>query len=367
MRILVLNWRDIKSRRGGGAERVTHEVARRLVERGDEVTWLSSAEPELEERELVDGVDVVRRGTELTTRRWAPGLAAEVRPHVVLEEINTLPYFAPLWADVPVVLYMNQLAREVWWYEAPLPLAVVGRVVEPAYLRVYRNCDAVTISHSTLADLRDVGVRGAVTIAPMAVDVPRAAARPTKSRAGRLVAIGRLTPSKRYDHAIEALALLRRAHPDASLTLIGRGRDEERLRELAARLGVESAVDFAGFVSEQEKEEILDAADVLVGTSVREGWGLTVTEAAARGTPSVVYDIAGFRDAVVPGRTGLVVEPEPAALAAGIGRLLDDEQLYERVAAGAWDSVTGLTYDATADAFASALARAAGQVSRPRG
>jgi glycosyltransferase involved in cell wall biosynthesis len=366
MRILVLNWRDICSPRGGGAERVTHEVAKRLVERGHEVTWLSSVAEGLPGEEVIDGVSIVRRGSEATTRLHARRVHRRVRPDVVLEEINTLPYFAPLWAGTPVLLYMNQLAREVWWYESPPLVAALGWLSEPAYLRAYGGCDAVTISLSTLEDLRALGLRGTITIAPMAVEARRVVQLSAKRGEGHLVAIGRLAPSKRYDHAIQALADLVKTHGRATLTLIGRGREEDRLRQQAAASGVGDAVRFLGHVSEEEKVGVLDTSDFLVGTSVREGWGLTVTEAAARGTAAVVYDIPGFRDAVVPGRTGLIVPPEPAALAEAVRATLDDAELFNRLRTNAWESVHGLSYDATADAFDRALAGAVSRFSAER-
>jgi glycosyltransferase involved in cell wall biosynthesis len=349
--VLILNWRDIRSPRAGGAEHVTHEVARRLVERGWSVTWLSSRVEGAPAEEVIDGVQLVRRGNELTTRFHARRVAASSKPDVILEEINTLPYFAPVWADAPVVLYMNQIAAEVWWYEAPLPLAVIGRLAEPMYLRVYRQCSAVTISASSRDDLRRMGMRRPIAIAPMAADVAVVDELGERTRQGSLVAIGRLTPSKRYDDAIRATADLVADHPYATLTLVGEGRDRARLEALADRLGVAHAVEFAGRVSESEKLRILDRSDVLIGTSVREGWGLTITEAAARGTPAVVYDVPGFRDAVVPGRTGLRVEPNPAALAAALRGLLADAPLYENLRRRAWLSVEDATYEPAANTF----------------
>jgi glycogen synthase len=261
---------------------------------------------------------------------------------------------------------MNQLAREVWWYESPPLIAAVGWLSEPVYLRAYRDCDAVTISASTRDDLRALGLTGTITVAPMAVDAASAVQLPVKTQEGRLVAIGRLAPSKRYDHAIEALAKLRVTHLHATLTLIGRGREEDRLRALAARLDVAQAVRFLGRVSEEEKIRVLDESDLLIGTSVREGWGLTVTEAAARGTAAVVYDIPGFRDAVVPDRTGLLVDPDPTALAAALRRVLDDTRLFEHLRRNAWGSVRRMSYDATADAFEGALAEVGSRSSTRR-
>jgi glycosyltransferase involved in cell wall biosynthesis len=351
MRIFILNWRDIRSPRAGGAERVTHEVARRLVARGHDVTWLSSASSGLPADETVDGVNVLRRGSEATTRLHAPAAVRRAAPDVILEEINTLPYFAPLWADAPVVLYMNQLAREVWWYEAAKPVALAGWLAEPIYLRAYRDCEAVTISRSSLDDLRRLGLNRRILVVPMAAEHESLSDFPAKPLSGQMVAIGRLTPSKRYDHAIRALASLRTTHPDASLTLIGDGRDNERLRKLAAAEGLDSDVHFAGRVSDTEKHELIDGADVLVGTSVREGWGLTVTEAAARGTPSVVYDIPGFRDAVIDRRTGRVVNPTPEDLAEGVRWLIEDPARYELVRASAAEVADTPGFDAAADGF----------------
>jgi glycosyltransferase involved in cell wall biosynthesis len=355
VRILILNWRDVRSPRGGGAERVTHEVATGLVRRSHEVTWLSSSARDLPPKESIDGVRIVRRGNEATTRLFAPRLARRLKPDVVLEEINTLPYLAPVWSRAPVVLYVNQLARDVWWHEAPLPAAMVGWLAEPVYLQAYRGCEAITISRSSRDDLRGLGFRRAVWVAPMAPDAEAAASLVPKRCEGALVTIGRLTPSKRYDHAIAALGDLRPAHPLATLTLIGEGRSEKELATQARELGLGDAVRLVGRVTLNEKLRILDESDVLVGTSVREGWGLTVTEAAARGVPAVVYDIPGFRDAVVHERTGLLVPPRAAELARGVARLLDDRALYERLRAAAHSAVPPPNFDAAVDVFEEVL------------
>jgi glycosyltransferase involved in cell wall biosynthesis len=360
VRILLLNWRDTRSPRAGGAEHLTHEVARRLVLAGHEVTWFTSRPSGAAANERIDGVGVVRRGTELTTRFAAPAFARRRTFDVVVEQINTLPYFAPVWARAPTVLWINQLAREVWWYEAPWPAAAVGFVCEPAYLRAYRRVPVLTISESTRDDLRRLGLRGPIDVMPMAVDTPAVAALASKSLEGRLVAVGRLTPSKRYDHAIRALRILRDNHPAATLTIAGEGRDRERLESLVAGLGLVDAVRLPRSVSDDEKTALLTAADVLVGCSVREGWGLTVTEAARRGTPSVVYDIPGFRDSVVDGRTGVLTEPTPAALAHGVRGLLDDAARYDRIRANALRQSRELDWERSAGAVERVLEAAAG-------
>ena len=237
MRVLLLNWRDVRSPRAGGAEHLTHEVASRLVAAGHQVTWFTSRPPGTAAFERIDGIGIVRRGTELTTRFFAPAFARRAEFDVIVEQINTLPYFAPAWARAPTVLWINQIAREVWWYEAPLPAAVLGYAVEPVYLRAYRQVPVLTISASTRDDLRRLGHRGRIDVMPMAVDTPAVESLVAKTLTGRLVAVGRLTPSKRYDHAIRAVGILRRSHPQASLTIAGEGRDRRAARATRGRAG----------------------------------------------------------------------------------------------------------------------------------
>jgi glycosyltransferase involved in cell wall biosynthesis len=359
MRILILNWRDVRSVRGGGAERVTHEIARRLVARGHSVTWLSSSEQGLPANEEIDGVRMVRRGSELTTRFHAPRLAREGYD-VVVDAINTVPYLAPLWSRAPVVVFFHQLARNVWWYEAPLPIAMLGWTIEPIYLQVYRRTPAVAVSASTRNDLRRLGLRGNIEVIPLAVSSEAATRLPPKSLEGRLVAIGRLAPSKRYDHAIRALAQLRRTHPNARLDVIGTGDERDKLLREAASLGVADWVTLHGRVDDDVRDRLIEEADVVVGTSVREGWGLTVTEAAIRGTPAAVYDIPGFRDSVVADRTGVITRQSPEALAEGIRKLIDDPTHYESVRAAALELAAKLSWEHTADGFEAALVAAIG-------
>ena len=225
---------------------------------GHEVTWFTSRPGGAAAYERIDGVGVVRRGTELTTRLAAPAFARRRAFDVVVEQINTLPYFAPVWARVPTVLWIHQLAREVWWYEAPSPAAAIGYVSEPVYLRAYRRVPVLTISDSTRDDLRRLGLRGHIDVMPMAVDTPAVQALVSRALEGRLVAVGRLTPSKRYDDAIRALGILRDSHPSATLTIAGEGRDRERLERLSAELGLADAVRLPGSVSDEEKTALLD-------------------------------------------------------------------------------------------------------------
>src|SRR5205085_1272425 len=133
---VILNWRDILHPRAGGAEKVTHEIARHWVQWGHRVTLFCAAFPGAAYQETVDGVCVVRRGRQQTVHwdaYWHYRAGFQGRCDVIVDEVNTVPFFAPLYAREPVIMYCNQLAREVWRYEAPFPLSVVGYGAEPLY------------------------------------------------------------------------------------------------------------------------------------------------------------------------------------------------------------------------------------------
>ena len=125
-----------------------------------------------------------------------------------------------------------------------------------------------------------------------------------KSATPLVVAVGRLVPVKRFDELIEVMAEVRRTHPTVELTIVGDGAERENLEALVADLDASDWVSLPGRLSDDELVELYRRAWVLASASAAEGWGMTVTEAAACGTPAVVTDIPGHRDAVQPGSPG---------------------------------------------------------------
>jgi glycosyltransferase involved in cell wall biosynthesis len=365
LRVLILNWRDLAHPRAGGAEVLTHEHARRLVERGHQVTLFTGGVEGRPAEERIDGVDVVRRGGPVTTRfhawRWYRRRRREgARFDVVVEEINTLPYFAPRFASAPVVLWMHQLAREVWWYEAPKPLGAVGFLAERGYLRLYRDRPTLVLSPSTRNDLLGLGFREeSVRVVPPAIDVGVRTSTSEKER-GLLVYVGRLTPSKRVEHLVDALARVRHLGVEARLEVVGRGgaSASDALERHARELGVEEHVRVSGYVGEDAKRDLLSRASLILMASAREGWGLAVTEANLLGTPAVVYDRPGLRDSTVHERTGLVTAANPQSLAAGVVRALTEPGLYERLQEGAVEWAREFSWERASAAFERGLTSA---------
>jgi glycosyltransferase involved in cell wall biosynthesis len=137
--------------------------------------------------------------------------------------------------------------------------------------------------------------------------------------------------------------------------IVGKGEERERLESLVQSLGAEDWITFAGFLSDDELVHLYRRAWVLTSGSLAEGWGMTITEAAACGTPAVVTDIPGHRDAVHEGRSGLLAADE-RTFSQQLTAVLTDADLRARLSRGALDRAAELTWDATAIGTLAALA-----------
>jgi len=346
VKLLILNWRDFWHPRAGGAELVTLRVAERLVRFGWDVEWFSAHYAGAAREELRDGIHYVRGGSQKTVHlaAWRT-YRKRADFDIAIDEINTIPFYAHAYLPCPVLTYFQQLAQEVWRYEAPWPLGMLGARAERAYLAPYRDRPTISISRSSIASLEAIGLRGPFFTFPMCVDEAADRERPMKAERQDIVVLGRVTPSKRIEESIQAAALLSRTGWRGTLTVVGGGeaRYLADLERRAQRL-LPGRVTFAGKVSNAERTRLLQSASCLWMTSAREGWGLAVTEAARHWTPAVVYDVPGLRDSVENAVTGFVVPAQPQSLAdatAGLfatGLRLFGEQARDRAAALTWDA-----------------------------
>ncbi len=328
------------------------------------MTWFAAAFYGAAAAEDISGVRVLRDGNHATVhfkafawyRRTGRG-----QFDVVVDEVNTVPFFAPLYCEVPVVAFFHQLAREVWFYESTFPVNVAGFWLEPFYLKPYRDLPAITVSASSQQSLREVGFRGSIAVIPEAIDwdadrdlPPLSAKEPELT----LISLGRAVPSKRIEQVIRALKHIHESGVRAFLWIVGDGERAylERLRREVTRMGVSGFVGFLGRVGDLEKRRLLARAHVVVACSVREGWGLIVTEAHQAGTPSVTYDVPGLRDSTRHMVTGLVcTQNTPADLAKHVLTLFRARDLYVSVRQSAWERAAALNWDDTARQFESAL------------
>lgn len=357
MNLLLLNWQDRLNPQAGGAEAHLHEIFGRLAARGHAVTLLASGWEGAPHIERVDGLEVHRVGRRYTFGALAPGYyrrrLASTGYDVVVEALNKVPLFSPLWSKRPEMLLVHHLFGTTAFREASLPLASLTWLLERPLALVYRSVPAEAISRSTADDLVERGLdRDDIQVVYPGVDLefftPGSVAE--RDPDPMFLYLGRLKRYKGVDLILTALARLLEDGVRARLVIAGRGEWESELRDLARRLGIQDRIDFVGFVTEEEKRSLFRRAWANVFPSPKEGWGITNLEAAGCGTPTIASDSPGLRESVRDGVTGLLVpHGDPAALATAMRRLATDPARMEELGRGALKFSTAFTWDRAAD------------------
>ena len=352
LKILWMNWRDIKNPDAGGAEVFTHEVAKRLAAQGHQVTLFTSEFPGSKREEIMDGVEVIRSGGKYTVYLNAKKHYRKVFSRedydLVIDEINTRPFLTPKFVKKGIVIgLIHQLAREYWFYETPFPISYIGyHYLEKSWLRPYVTVPMVTVSESTRADLKELGFMKVYVVA-QGLSVTPLPSLPEKEEKPTLIFIGRLRKAKLPDHAIKAYESVSREIPETRLWMVGDGYLFESLKNQAP-----SGVKFFGKVTNEVKLDLLKRAHLMLMPGIREGWGLVVTEANAMGTPVIAYDVPGLRDSVRDDVTGRLVSSGDIS---GISRealdLIVDQKQREILATNALDWSKNFSWNRTAREF----------------
>ena len=321
---LFLNWKDTGHPNAGGAEAVTWNILTSLVRSGHQVTLLTAKYPNSESFEIIDGIHVRRVGGRLTHYLQAPFYyhkhLNQQHFDYLIEEVNTLPYLSGLWGSgiANRQLFYHQLAREVWFCEMFWPLNLVGFCIEPIYtfLQSVITPQVITVSESTRDDLRRFGFRADnIKIIPEIIETTPLEQYDSmiKTTDFTILFHSSLRSMKRPAEAIRAFGLFYKRHNLGTLWVSGGG-DTSELQELAIELNIFKQVKFFGRTSDEQKVDLMQQATCLISTSLKEGWGLVVSEAGSQATPSICYNVDGLRDSCVF-HGGLISEPTPSDMA----------------------------------------------------
>jgi glycosyltransferase involved in cell wall biosynthesis len=366
MRILWLTWKDQADPEAGGAELVNHELAKRLVDDGNTVHFLVRGYSNAPQDFIRDGYKVTTLGNKYTVyweayRYYRSHLIGW--PDLVIDEVNTIPFLARFYTSSKQVLFVHQLCREIWFYHMPFPLNLIGYSLEPMYLRLLNHSSVITVSPSTKADLIRFGfypdkifcIPEATTLTPI----------PSIQEAGKfpqptVVSLGAIRPMKRTLDVVKAFEAAKLKLPDLRLIIAG---DASHPYGHIVLLRIyqspfSESITYMGKVTEAEKHQLLRQAHVLCVTSIKEGWGLSVTEANSQGTPAIAYNVDGLRDSILHDETGLLCESRnPQSMAECIVALLNNKEHYTRLRTNAWQWSRSMTFEVTYNQFKSILFR----------
>jgi len=155
MNILLLNWRDPLHPKAGGAEIVTLQYAKSWIAAGHNVIWLASSFAGSKKKELVEGISVIRKGNSVTLFFWVVifYFFSKVSFDLVIDEVHGIPFFTPLFVRKPKIIFIHEVANEIWDYMYPFPLSAFGKILEKLLLLPYRNETFLTVSQSTKEEL----------------------------------------------------------------------------------------------------------------------------------------------------------------------------------------------------------------------
>jgi len=346
MRILVFSWRDPKHPLAGGAEQVMHEHMKGWVQAGHSVMLFSSRVRELDKREVLDGIEVVRKGDQYFGVKLAGFIYYLKKKNnfdFVIDQFHGIPFFTPLYVRKPKLAVLQEVTKEVWflYHLMPFPfnyiLGLIGYLSEPITLLFYKKVPFMVGSNSAKIDLIKMGIPAKnITIIPHGVIVYTPKPFPKKEKVKTIVFLGALAKDKGVEDALKVFSILAKKGK-YQFWVIGRGSPEYKdyLMSVCGKFGITNKVIFWGFVDQKKKFELLARAYVLINPSVREGWGLVNIEANSIGLPVIAYRSPGLVDSVVNGQSGILCKDNsPQEIANNVLYLLGEKALYDRLQNG---------------------------------
>jgi glycosyltransferase involved in cell wall biosynthesis len=367
-KVLVLNWRDVRHPQAGGAEQYMYQISRRWVEAGVNVTWLTARAPGQARRDSIEGIPVTRLGGPLSVYPMVALqlLATRGKFDAVIDCQNGIPFFSPLFAghDVPIVQVIHHVHQDQFSTRFSRPLAAVGRALEGRMSNyVYHACAIATVSPSTRLEIRrQLKFQGPVFIIPNGtIDVPTLSG--PRDPDPTITVVSRLVPHKRIEFLLGQIASVAPQIPRLRVNIVGDGPERARLRGLTLDLGLQRTVTLHGYQTNSARDALLSRAWLTTSTSIAEGWGCSVIEAAAWGVPCVALNVPGIRDSVIANRTGWLVNPQD--FSTSIVRALNalaDENHARQIAATCQNWARCFSWDRSAELLAGVLLERIGTI-----
>lgn len=359
MKILWMTWKDGTHPEAGGAEVVNEQLAKRLIADGHEVKFIVGGYKDCKQSETINGMHIVRLGNRYTVyhktrvyyqknlKGWAD---------LVIDEVNTLPFLAKFYVKEPNILFVHMLCRVIWFYQLPKYIGWIGYILEPVYLRALSDRKVITISESTKADLLRHGFKSdniSIISEGIEIDPVSDLSNIKKYEQPTLLSLGALRPMKRTLDQVKAFELAKESIPNLKLKVAGdtSGVYGEKVLDYIQSSRFSTDIEVLGRVSRDMKIELMQKSHLLLVTSIKEGWGLVVTEAASQGTPSIAYDVDGLRDSVKNDVTGKIVPPNPEQMSRAISTLLQDKKTYAILRMNGYEWSTEITFDRSYNEF----------------
>ena len=342
----------------GGAEVHLHEIFRRVVKNGHEVTLIAHKFKGAKDQEIIDGIRIIRIGNKfLFDKQFKNYYKSKINESdfdLIVDDISKIPLNIPSYSKIPVVGILHHIHGNSLYKEIPYPLAyyIINR--ERQIPKFYKNAKIFTVSESTTSELVNLGYDiNNTAILNNAIDHDLFnSSNVEKFEEPTICYVGRIKSYKNIHKIIEAVNLLRKDIANIKLYIGGKGDKSETLKLQVQKLGLEQNVEFTGFLTEEEKAELLGKSWLFITMAEKEGWGITVIEANAVKTPAIGSNVPGLRDSIQNGETGFLVPlGNSSALAEKIRILLSDQSELERISKNAHEWSKKFSWERSANFF----------------
>ena len=359
MKILALNWNDLKNPYGGGAEVHLEELLRRLQSYGHEITLFCSGFRDCLPEETIEGIKIIRRGNRYNFNLIAPfylrKIVRENKFDLLIEDINKIPFYTPLYLNLKTLVVVPHLFATTVFQEINFVLGMYIFLAERPLVAFYKGRPFNVISESTADDLVERGIpREDISVIHCGIDNELYIHEPSVPRYEKptILYLGRIKKYKSIQHLIRAFRIVKEKIPQSQLMIVGNGDYLEKLKSLANDLGLAEDVEFPGFVTSEDKVTRMRKAHVAVLPSLKEGWGLTNIESNSVGTPVIAANVPGLKDSVKDGETGFLFEHGNInQLSEKLILILTDQQLQEKLQKGALKWAANFNWDKAARKF----------------
>lgn len=358
MKILVVNWRCPKNPEMGGAEVHMHEIFRRVAKKGHKVTYVAHSFPGAPQIELFEGVEIRRTGNKFIFnyqfKRYYKKYLASENFDLIVDDISKIPLRTPEYIDKPLVGIIHHLHGTSLYKELPKLMANYIIRSEKMIPKIYRDTPIFAVSQSTKNELIELGQpESKIDILYNAINHKLFSnvkadlfAEPTISY------IGRIKKYKNLEAVIDILPSLKDKIPGIKFRIGGTGDHLPKLKLYVQQKGLEKTVEFLGYLTEEQKAEEMAKAWLFITMALKEGWGITVIEANASGTPVVGSNVPGLRDSIKNNVTGKLVDLyNREELLTVLVKLLGDSEELAKMSAEARKWASNFTWDASAEHF----------------
>ncbi|MDO8658518.1 MAG: glycosyltransferase family 4 protein [Candidatus Levybacteria bacterium] len=338
MNILILNWRDINNPDAGGAEISLFHHAKFWKRMGAKVTWFASSFQGAKEREIIDGITIIRKGSVYTVHFLFFYLYLKKyfeKQTIIVDSFHFLPFFTPLFVkNSKIIALINEVANKLWFSNLFLPFSLIGYLSESYFFHLYKNIPFITGSDSAKLDLEKCGIKSDnITVVNHGVEILSVKETVKKEKIPTILFLGRISDDKGIKDAFNTFLILLNHNKYVNLWIVGKESEKGKCLKLIHRYFPDEdskmRIKYFGYVTEIRKFEIMKQSWVLIHPSQKEGWGLTVIEAASQSVPTVGYNVEGLKDSIKDGKTGILVKPKPEFLALAIQELINNKEKRE--------------------------------------